>query len=169
MKALVTVASKHGGSAGIAKQIATTLGENGFEVEVIAPHKVLSVREYDVIVAGSGVYMGRWLGEAREFIATHTDELRRHPVWLFSSGPITEKRDDPADASEGEGHLAAIDGREHRVFPGKLDKDELGLTERAIVAMVHSPWGDYRPWEEIRDWARSIAYEVKSERVAVPV
>jgi hypothetical protein len=28
--------------------------------------------------------------------------------------------------------------------------------------MVKSPWGDYRPWDEIRSWAESIAHELEA-------
>ena len=51
-------------------------------------------------------------------------------------------------------------GREHRVFPGKADKQELGFIERRILSMAKSPWGDYRDWPATREWAESIAREL---------
>jgi menaquinone-dependent protoporphyrinogen oxidase len=47
--------------------------------------------------------------------------------------------------------------REHRVFPGRLDRHELGLMERAVVGLVRAHDGDYRPWPEIVAWADAIA------------
>ena len=72
---------------------------------------------------------------------------------------------DPADAAEGLKLLELVGGRDHRVFAGKADKDTLGLVERAVLRMVKSPYGDYRAWPVIREWATSIAREL----TAVPV
>jgi menaquinone-dependent protoporphyrinogen oxidase len=47
--------------------------------------------------------------------------------------------------------------REHRLFAGKLDKAELGLVEKTIVAAVHAPEGDYRDWDEVKRFADQIA------------
>jgi len=163
MKALVTVASKHGGSIGIAEAIGDVLRTQGLEVDLIPPEDVGSLAGYDGVVVGSGVYVGRWLGEARDFVRRHADELRQHPVWLFSSGPVGDKQDDAADAAEGDRYLSEIGGRDHRVFAGRLEKDELGFGERAIIKMVHAPYADSRPWDEIRAWAMEIAETMKSE------
>jgi menaquinone-dependent protoporphyrinogen oxidase len=120
---------------------------------------VHSIAAYDSAVIGSGVYMGRWLGHARDFVDEHASELSRMPVWMFSSGPITDKVD-PADAADGIRLLEAAHGREHKLFAGKLDKDSLGLLERTVVRMVHPVYGDYRPWAEIEAWAKAIATEL---------
>jgi len=167
MKALVTVASKHGGSLGIGEAIGDVLRTQGLDVDLMPPEDVGSLDGYDGVVVGSGVYMGRWLGEARDFVHRHGDELRLHPVWLFSSGPVGDKRDDAADGAEGVKHLSEISGRDHRVFAGRLEKEELGLGERAVIRMVHAPYADSRPWDEIRAWATEIAETIKHE-AAVP-
>ena len=67
---------------------------------------------------------------------------------------------DPADAAEGLKLLELVGGRDHRVFPGKADKDELGFTERTILRMVKNPYGDHRDWPAIREWAMSVAREL---------
>lgn len=156
MKTLVTVSSKHGSTTEIGAAIAEALRTAGFDVDLITPEQVASLAGYDAVVVGSGVYMGRWLGPARDFVRDHADELRKRDVWLFSSGPITGV-DDPADAANGLKLLELVGGREHRLFAGRLEKEGLGFSERAIVRLIKSPWGDYRPWDEIREWAASIA------------
>ncbi len=50
-----------------------------------------------------------------------------------------------------------LDPREHRVFFGALDPDELGFAERMIVKAVKAPTGDFRDWDEIGAWADEIA------------
>lgn len=159
MKVLVSVSSKHGGSDEIGQAIADRLRAAGLPVNMIPPRARPDVSGYDAFVIGSGIYMGRWLGDGRTFVTENAEVLRQHPVWLFSSGPITTKPD-PRDLAEGEKLLEEVKGLEHRLFDGRLDKDTLGITERAIVRMVGSPWGDYRPWDDIRAWADSIAKEL---------
>ena len=100
------------------------------------------------------------MGPARDLVNGSADALRTRPVWLFSSGPLGRGIVDPADAAEGMKLLELVGAREHRVFPGKADKQELGFVERRIVSMVKSPWGDHRDWPAIREWAASIAREL---------
>ena len=167
MKALVTVSSRHGGTEGIGDEIAEALRSAGIEVDAVPPEAVVSLDQYEAVIVGSAVYMGRWLGPARDLVRGHADELRTHPVWLFSSGPVTGV-DDPADAAEGNRLLELVEGREHRVFAGRLERDGLGFTERVIVRMIRSPWGDYRPWESIRSWAAGIAASLDNRPNGLP-
>jgi menaquinone-dependent protoporphyrinogen oxidase len=161
MKTLVAVSSKHGGTEGIGRAIADSLRAAGIEVDEVAPEQVASVDEYDGVVVGSAIYMGRWMGPARDLVRSQADVLRRRPVWLFASGPVTGV-EDPADAAEGLKLLALVGGRDFRVFAGRLDRDGLGFAERAVVRMIKSPWGDYRPWESIREWTTSIATAINT-------
>ena len=159
MKTLVAVASKHGSTMEIGERIGSILRESELLVDVRPIDQVYSIAAYDAAVIGSGVYMRRWIGAARDFVDEHASGLSRMPVWMFSSGPITDKVD-PGDAANGIRLLEATHGREHKLFAGKLDKDSLGLMERTIVRMVHPVYGDYRPWDEIEAWAKSIAEEL---------
>jgi menaquinone-dependent protoporphyrinogen oxidase len=159
MKTLVAVASKHGSTMEIGERIGARLRESGLDVDVCPTGQLSSLAAYDAAIVGSGVYMGRWLGDGRDFVEMRATELGRMPVWLFSSGPITD-RVDPGDAADGERLLEAVHGREHRLFAGRLDKDSLGFMERTIVRMVRPVFGDYRPWDEIAAWTDSIAHEL---------
>ena len=44
-----------------------------------------------------------------------------------------------------------------RLFAGKLDVDQLGFAERAIIKALRAPCGDFREWDEISRWANEIA------------
>lgn len=156
MKALVAVSSKHGSTEEIGRAIAEDLRSARFEVDVIAPERVASMDGYDAIVIGSALYMGRWMGPARDLVRNHAEALRSRPVWLFASGPVTGV-EDPADAAEGSTLRELVGGRDFKLFAGKLDRDRLGFGERTIARMIKSPWGDYRPWGSIHQWAASIA------------
>jgi menaquinone-dependent protoporphyrinogen oxidase len=157
MKMLIAVSSKHGSTREIAETIAETIREAGIEPELADPERVESVAPYDAVIVGSAIYMGRWMGPARDLVNRSASALRGRPVWLFSSGPLGRDIVDPADAAEGMKLLELVGAREHRVFPGKLDKDDLGFLERRIASMVKNPYGDHRDWPAIREWALSIA------------
>ena len=166
MKTLVTVSSKHGATDEIGQAIADALHAAGLDVDFIAPERVESLDPYDTVVVGSALYLGRWMAPARDFVTAHADELRRRQVWLFASGPVTPTRDS-ADAAEGEKLQALVDARDARVFAGRLEQAGLSLAERTIARLIKSPWGDYRPWDAIHEWADSIAASVGSPREAV--
>ena len=157
MKVLVSAASKHGATAGIADAIASTLMSRGFEVMVKEPGHVEEVHTFDAIVVGSAVYAGHWMKPAIELTERFAERFPGKPVWLFSSGPLGDPpkpTEDPVDVAEV---MKLTEARDHRVFAGKLDKAMLSFPERTIVGALRAPYGDFRAWDEIRSWAEEIA------------
>ena len=157
MKILVTAASKHGATAEIAGVIGAVLEAEHHEVDVVAPAFVEGVRRYDAVVLGSGVYAGHWLKQAKAFVERHEAALRERPVFLFSSGPVgaePKESDVPAEMREAESALGATDAR---VFGGRITGSQLGPFEKLIIRVVKAPLADDRPWDEIAEWAKSIA------------
>ncbi|QRP50980.1 flavodoxin domain-containing protein [Amycolatopsis sp. FDAARGOS 1241] len=166
MRVLVAVATRHGATREIAEQIAATaamtLEETGVaaQVEVVDAEHVTSLAGYDAVVLGSAVYLGHWLDSAQRLAHEHQGELRRLPVWLFSSGPVGQRRrpgSDPVDVSDVLTDTAA---REHRLFGGRVERARLRFPERAVVAALRVKDGDNRDWPVIRAWARAIAGEL---------
>jgi menaquinone-dependent protoporphyrinogen oxidase len=158
MTVLVAAASRHGSTEEIALEIGSVLRERGVAADVASLGDVTSLEEYDAIVLGSGVYVGRWLEQARDFVDVHAQELRERRTWLFSSGPIGEP---PVPAGDEAVKLDEVVAKtrpvEHRVFAGRVDRSSLGLGERAIMRVVRAEEGDYRDWDEIRRYAEGIA------------
>ena len=68
MKVLVCAASKYGAASQIAQAVADVLAERGCEVTVLRPREVGAVEEFDAVVLGSAVYMGRWMKPARDLV-----------------------------------------------------------------------------------------------------
>jgi menaquinone-dependent protoporphyrinogen oxidase len=62
----------------------------------------------------------------------------------------------------------ATGARDHRTFAGLVDRRRLGLGEKAILAMVKAPEGDFRPWDEIRAWAGEIAAALAADPAPAP-
>ena len=161
-KVLVAVASKHGSTAEIGREIAGTLEKQGLEVTDLKPEEVESPGGFDAFVLGSAVYAGHWMKEAKELVERLEPQLSRKPVWLFSSGPIGDPPkpdEDPVDVAE---IIERTASRAHRVFAGKLVKKGLSFGEKAIVLAFRAPEGDYRDWDEIRSWAEEIARDLEA-------
>ncbi len=166
MKVLVAVASKHGATMEIGQVIEASLHSSGLDVEFMRVEDVASLGPYDALVLGSGVYAGHWLRPAREFVDIHEGELRHLPVWLFSSGPVGDPPKPLENPAEAAGVVKRIGGRGHRLFAGKIEGSDLGISEKALVALVRAPDGDFRPWSEISSWAESIAAQLQEEAAA---
>jgi len=168
MKVLVTAASKHGSTTEIASVIATVLQKADVEAEVIDPESVTTLTGYDAVVVGSAVYAGHWLGPAKAFVLRYRFELADLPVFLFSSGPIGDPpkpAQDPTDMIELDEATGAVD---HQVFAGRVTRSQLNAFERLVTMVVHAD-GDFRPWDDIADWAKEIARFLKGAQVPEPV
>ena len=163
MKVLVAVASKHGSTREIAEAVAAGLRAGGLEADFQDAGDVHSIAGYDAVVLGSAIYAGNWLADAKGFVESYRAELAKLPVWLFSSGPLGAENPQPQDdPNRLVASLGEMSPREHRVFVGKLDPETLGFAERLIAKAVHAPSGDFRDWDAIREWAQSIASELRA-------
>lgn len=156
MRILVTAATKHGSTADIAQVIASTLIGSGWSVDVRAPEEVETIAPYDAVILGSAVYAGHWLEAARTFVDRHQTALAARPVWLFSSGPVGDPPKPDTEAADIEPIRSRIGARGHRTFPGRIERDGLGLGERAIAALLRVTDRDDRPWGQIAAWATDI-------------
>ena len=58
--------------------------------------------------------------------------------------------------------MAATGARGHTLFPGAADFSQLSKVEMYVMRMVKAPEGDFRDWDLVSRWARSIAAELRS-------
>jgi menaquinone-dependent protoporphyrinogen oxidase len=158
MTVLVTYASKHGSTQGIAEAIGRRLHERGVDAEVRPVREVKDLERYDTVVLGSAVYLGAWMKDATAFLDRHEETLRGVPLWLFSSGPTAEGEGmDLAVSVKTQQRLGALGARDHHLFRAALDPKRLNILERAAIRAAKSPIGDFRDWSDIEAWADSIA------------
>ena len=161
MRVLVTSASRYGSTTAIADAIGRSLSARGLLVDVSPVSEAGDVSGYDAVVLGSGIYLGRWLPPALEFAEGQRDALASRPTWLFSAG--LAGRQPKADASRAvmlAELIEAIGPRAHVLFGGLFDRAVMDDEERAQLAAVPTPDGDYRDWAEIEAWANAIADEL---------
>jgi menaquinone-dependent protoporphyrinogen oxidase len=160
MRVLVAVASRHGSTREIAGRLAARLEVGGHHVHNVEIGPATHVPGYDAYVVGSAVYAGRWLKPAREFLHLHAVEMRSRPVWLFSSGPLGDHAAPDSAVDHPEQLVALVGAHAHHVFTGRMFRSELGAVERLMAGAVHAPEGDFRDWQDVDDWAGSIADEL---------
>jgi menaquinone-dependent protoporphyrinogen oxidase len=168
-KVLVAYASKHHSTAEIADVIGAMLElDSTLDVDVRPVETVKNVTRYDAVVLGSAVYAGQWQTSAAEFLNRHVNELAQRPVWLFSSGPTGEG--DPKTLMKGwafpvglKSLAEFIKPRDVAFFHGKIDLNNVSLTERNAIKMAHAPIGDFRNWDMIRNWATKISEALNVE------
>lgn len=160
MRILVSVSSRHGGTREMGQVVAAVLRDAGHDVAEVGPDEVEDVTGYDAVVLGSAVYVGRLALGLRDLVDRRAGQLRERPVWLFWSGPVGDPPAPPAVPDDVAEVTKAVGARGVQMFAGRLERAELNISERALVALVHAEPGDYRDLEEVRDWALTIDQEL---------
>ena len=166
MHILISAASRYGATAELAEVLAGHLRTHGHEVSLLAPDDVDDLDEVDAVVLASGVYVGRWLRPARALIKRMAADLRERPVWLLSSGPVGDSADPAPEPLDIHRLMDRTQARSHVVLPGRLDRESLHMRDRAVVAALRVPDGDFRDWDAVRAFADQINEEIETEAVA---
>jgi menaquinone-dependent protoporphyrinogen oxidase len=160
-RTLVAYASKHGSTEGVARTIASWLREAGHHVDVRSAEFVDGVEDYDLVVLGGSLYMGRWHGDARSFVRRHRTALEQRVLAVFALGPKTL---DPGDVAEsrtqllGALHKLDCEPKTTAIFGGVVDPAKLRFPFNRIEK------SDARDWEQIEQWTREVAAHVAGDR-----
>ena len=163
---LIIYASKHGATAEVANKIGELLSDSGIQTDVLDVRDKIDLSIYKNVILGSAVYIGQWQKKAAKFLKDNEKALADKNLWLFSTGPTGEG--DPVELMKGwkfpEG-LQDIADRinpiDIKVFHGVLDVSKLNTLEKMTVKMVKAPFGDFRDWKAIEEWANEIKKVIK--------
>ena len=162
MRILVTYGSTRGGTQGLAEMVAADLREEGFDVDLLPPRQVRRLDGYDAVIVGGALYAFRWHRASRRFVKRHAAEIRQRPAYFFSSGPL-----DDSAAREGippvKGVKALMEQAgvsDHVTFGGRLSPDAKGFPASAM-AKKHA--GDWRDAGQVREWARTVAAQLRGD------
>ena len=157
---LVVYASRKGSTAGIAQAIGKELISEGYAVDVSEMKSVTSIAGYNAVVIGAPVYTGKVTGDVAAFVAANKDGLSRLPVAGFVTGiaPVYPKTGDVKGFTDQlVTALAPIRPVAVTMFAGTLDISKMNFVERSLTSLMKVPTGDFRDWDAIAAWARTLA------------
>lgn len=174
MRALVAFGTTYGSTAKVAEEIAKVLRCEGTETTVWDLRAKLKedINGFDLVVVGSGIIAGSWTPEALRFLETRGSALAGRSVALFACcGDVVLKRSPIEDCRkrylvEVASRTGISDPLALGLFGGVLDFERYGFLVKAVLNGTRKnieaqgidlsrPY-DFRNWEEIDDWARSL-------------
>ncbi len=184
MKTLLVYGTRYGATEGTSEEIAQVLHAEGFDVRVVnlKEEKIKDIAQYDLIIVGSGLQMGKWTGEAEDFLKRFQKELPQKKLAIFASTmkSVAQREGKQDDlAKEYKMSLEDIVAKYdlHPVaegfFGGILDYNKMNFIFRRTLGFLKPQLekdgfkqtlpGVYelRDWEEIRGWAKELANKVR--------
>ena len=88
---LIAYATKHGSTHEVAESVAAHFADIGVEAHTLPAQLVESIDEYQAVVLGAPLYMGRWHRDARAFLRRFRTELASKPLAAFALGPTADE------------------------------------------------------------------------------
>ena len=165
-KILIAYASDVGTTGEVAVAIGDALCEDGNTVETKWIKNVKDINNYDAVIIGSAILYEKWMPEAREFVKNNQDTLKNMPVAYFITCMALSSKEDAAmqQAIEYSDKICDLVPQVKPVsvghFAGVLDYSKISFLKRiltkAAMARHKVKEGDYRDWNAIRSWAKSI-------------
>jgi menaquinone-dependent protoporphyrinogen oxidase len=167
-KILVAYESQFGSTSEVAGFIVKILKENGSKVELKKFQDVKDLSSYKKVVIGSPIQYDTWMPEAKLFVESNKIALTKIPVAFFFTCLVLSKQTDDAKA-QAEGYANKLFNLHQEVkpvsvgaFAGALDYSKMSfvfsIVARPLFALLGIKEGDYRNWNTIRSWTKSIRF-----------
>ncbi|WP_049920708.1 flavodoxin domain-containing protein [Haloferax sulfurifontis] len=181
---LVIYGTGEGQTAKIAERVATVLSERGHEASALNVHDQLesfTLEEYDSVVVGASIHVGKHQGEVRDFVTDNQDALSEMPTAFFQvslSSANEEKREEAAGYVES--FLTETEWHPDRIgqFGGALRFSEYGFLKRLMMKRIandllteeRKPTGDleFTDWDAVDAFAADVAAFVEDRLGVVP-
>lgn len=170
MKALVIFGTRYGTAKEISEKIVEILKDENLEVDLInSDDKTnLAVDNYDLVVVGSGIKMGKWTKNTLNFLKKNRKKLSNRKLALFVSCGAANEEKNKAEAQEKYLDNVATKYLDSEpistgLFGGIYDPNaDHGLLyklvkrniEKEMIKMGQDPTKkhDYRDWDAITQW-----------------
>ena len=184
MKTLLVYGTRYGATTGTSNEIAKVLREAGFEIKVVntKKEKIRDVSEYELVIVGSGIRMGKWTDEADDFLKKFHRELEQKKLAIFVSSmkSVSEREGKTDDLASS--HKIALEDKVaqfslHPIalgfFGGVIDFNKMNFLFKKTMGFLkpqlekdgfkEEPPGvyDLRDWDEIRSWAKDLAVKAR--------
>jgi menaquinone-dependent protoporphyrinogen oxidase len=165
-RTLVAYATKHGSTEEVARSIGDLLRDAGHHVDIRDAAAVPDVDEYDGVILGGSLYMGRWHADARAFLRRHRATLEQRPLAVFALGPLTLGEEQVAGSRKQLDKALTqlgVDPQLVTIFGGEVDPEKLHFPFNRM------PKTDARDWSEIAAWTNEVASQFADYAHAEPV
>ncbi len=184
-KALIVYGTRYGATASTSEVIAESLRKEGLDVKVVdaKKEKIKSIADFDLIIVGSGIQMGKWTSEPEDFIKKHRQELSQKKVAIFVScggaNPLSEGEQKEKEATDAKKKYLEDKAEELKVNPiatgffgGCYDFNKMSWFFRKTLSSIKPKLEDagyketttgvydLRDLVGIRSWAKEVASEV---------
>jgi menaquinone-dependent protoporphyrinogen oxidase len=181
MKTLIVYATRYGATALTSQEIAKILREENFEVEVVdaRKEKIKDISEFELVIVGGGLKMGKWTRESDDFLKDFQKDLAKKKVAIFVSSAMKslfERQGKTENLQKiKKSHLddEALKYDLHPIalglFGGVWDKNKMGFIFRRTLGVLIKQFDtagfketspgliDTRDSEEIRKWTEELA------------
>jgi menaquinone-dependent protoporphyrinogen oxidase len=183
-KVLIVYGTRYGATESTSEEIAKVLRGEGLDVRVAdaKKEKVKDISEYDLVIVGSGMQMGKWTGAAEGFLGKFQKELTAKKMAIFVSSAAQalieheKKTEEIAKVRkqylEDKAVMYNLKPVSMVIFGGVWDYNKMFFLfsktlasfkpkiEEAGFKEVKPGLYDTRDWDAIRAWAKEIAAKV---------
>ena len=159
---LVTYGSWAGSAVEVAEEIGQTMADGHAKVDILSVKEVKDLLPYDAVIVGSAIHASQLHPDVLTFIKKHKDSLVSKRTALFVVC-LAMKDDDENSREIVSSYLDIVEELAPGMMPvatglfaGAMIYKKLPLALRLVVKVMKAEEGDYRDWDAIRDWARSV-------------
>jgi len=173
-KVAICYGSRYGTTHEIAKGMAETAKTLGAEVDVIELKKEklsTPLEEYDLVIIGSGIQVGRWTKEPLQFIEKHRESLSKQKVAFFV---VCGDAGIPAQCDFAQkqylddvlANFPEINPLSTGLFAGMYNLKKYNFATRALIkSIIRKQFSekeeipevlDFRDWDQINGWITSL-------------
>ncbi len=163
-RVLVAYSTISGCTATIARRIGVDLIAYACRPTVASVEDMPRIEgEYDAVVFGSGMRMGKWHKDARSWLQDNIDVLSKIPLAFFSVGLLSAsgKAGSVAQAEHDLESAISSAGLQHPVssvvLPGWKRSEGFSAMEKLALRVYPLEEGDYRDWDKTDHWVTQVA------------
>ena len=186
MKALVVYGTRYGSTANTSKIIADVLSKEGFEVSLfdLKKKKIKDIGEYDLVIVGSGIRIGKWTKEPENFLEKFQKELIKKKVAIFvccgSATPLSDDEEKVKEIEEAKRKYLDEKAEKYGLHPislgffgGAYNFNKMSWFFRKTLSGIKSQleeagyretkkgYYDLRNLDKIRKWIKNVADSIK--------
>ncbi|RZN46230.1 hypothetical protein EF808_06105 [archaeon] len=176
-RVLVAYGSRYGTSEEIANHMATILREHDIEVDVadLRSRPSIDLENYDGIIVGSGIKVGRWTKEAEQLLKELAGAPSKVKIGVFVSclQVLTNPEGTHSSYLDEKLKKMGVGADIGEAFSGKIDfssESRMGMLDKRMVSMAAKEMeqksgieidrngvNDFRDWDAIETFARTFA------------